>query len=116
MQNKKKKLSTTDNWENYEDLLPINSVEKVLTIKLIDKKFNKSIHNSTIINKNECLICYVGVEKSVSKVTCKLCSNVFHYECYKKFIENNNNYKSKCCHCGTKTLQFDIKNWWNCCW
>ena len=91
----KKKILSTGDCEN-KDLLT------VLTTKLIDK--------------NECLICYNKVGKNTSIVSCKLCSNVVHYKCYKEFTEKNNFYAMKCCHCGTKTLKFNIKYWWNCCW
>ena len=77
-----------------------NSIK--LTTKLIDKNFSESVHNSKIINKNECLICYNKVCKNTSKISCKLCSNLFHYKCYKDFTEKNSFYA--------------IKYWWNCCW
>tara|TARA_B100000795_G_C22607657_1_gene363800 strand:+ start:130 stop:444 length:315 start_codon:yes stop_codon:yes gene_type:complete len=102
-----KKICSTGDWGKYEDLSPTK-----LTTKLITKKFS----NSKIINKNECLICYNKVGKNTSFVSCKLCSNVFHYKCYKEFTEKNNFYAMKCCHCGTKTLKFNIKHWWNFCW
>ena len=65
--------------------------------------------------KDECIICFNKVKKKTSIVTCKLCSNIFHYKCYKEFTEKNNYYAMKCCQCGTRTLKFDIKKLWFCC-
>ena len=81
-------------------------------------KINKcEINNDKCLDENECLICYEKVEKNMSKVECKLCSNIVHYKCYKTFINNNSNYSNKCCHCGTLSLKFNMKYWWNyCCW
>ena len=106
------KFSTSDNWNDYEGLLPKFTDSIILTNKLINKK---NIPNP-IIKNNECLICYNKVNKNTSNVNCELCSNVFHYECYKTFVEKNKNYESKCCQCSTESLKFNMKYWWNCCW
>jgi hypothetical protein len=80
------------------------------------KKKNCEKNNDNCFNENECLICYEKVEKNMSKVKCKLCSNIIHYKCYKEFVKKNSNYNNKCCHCSTRSLKFNMKNWWNCCW
>ena len=122
-------ISYSSDWDDYtysptitieSPTLPIftDSLDKNLNVKLLNKRPGKIIYNNmnkSVCNENECLICYEKVEKNHSKVICKLCSNIFHYECYKKFIEKNKNYNLKCCHCSTKTLKFKMKYWWNCC-
>ena len=117
----------SSNWEDYESPLsetsPVlpkftDTLDDVLKYKLLNKKPDKNIYNKMEkpdYNKDECLICYEKVEKNMSKVTCKLCDNIVHYKCYKKFIEKNNSYKNKCCHCSTHSLKFKINHWWNCC-
>lgn len=86
--------------------------DNIYQLKMDNDKFNDDEYT----NKNECLICYEKVEKNTSKVSCNLCSNIFHYKCYKEFIKKSKNYENKCCHCSTKSLKFKIKHWWNCCW
>jgi len=103
------------------------SLSNVLGTNVINKKSGKIIYQMNVLdydynddnytNKNECLICYEKVENKSSKVTCNLCSNIFHYKCYKAFIKKNSNYTNKCCHCATPSLKFTMKYWWNyCCW
>lgn len=131
MENKTQKKfnenSYSNNWEDYDYPLSENSpvlpkftdtLDNVLKSKLLNKKTDKNIYNkmnNTDYNKDECLICYEKIEYDMSKVTCKLCDNIVHYKCYKKFIEKNKNYENKCCHCSTYSLKFKIKHWWNCC-
>jgi hypothetical protein len=64
------------------------------------------------ITKDECLICYVKVTKK-SYVSCKLCSNICHYDCYKRLVKKNQFYAMRCCHCQTRSLKFNIKS--TCC-
>jgi hypothetical protein len=119
-----KKLFSTNDWDYYKsDRSTIGSnftKSNMLNTNLNDKNFgnnHSNIENADgCTNKDDCLICYNKVEKQTSKVSCKLCSNIVHYGCYNEFIEKNNNYINKCCVCSTKTLKFDIKHWWNCCW
>ena len=65
--------------------------------------------------KNECFICFNNIDKKTSKVSCSLCCNYAHYECYKNFIKKNNYYANKCLYCNTKTIKYDMNYWWNCC-
>ncbi len=57
---------------------------------------------------DECLICYLKIKKK-SSVTCKLCSNVYHFSCYEKLVEENSFYAMKCCHCQTRSLKFNMR-------
>ena len=83
----------------------------------MDKPNMDNYETDKCFNENECLICYEKVEKNMSKVECKLSSNIVHYKCYKAFIKKNSNYPNKCCHCTTPSLKFTMKYWWNyCCW
>lgn len=134
------KLCSPNNWNDWEYYSTSDKLDKPskkstvesnftnsntnrLNTNLNDKKCGKNIYNLSKMentngctNKDDCLICYNKVEKKTSNVSCKLCKNIVHYECYSKFIEKNNNYINKCCVCSTETLKFDIKRWWKCCW
>ena len=114
----------SSDWDDYESPLSETSpvlpkfTDDILNCKLLNKNTDKNIYNKmekADYNKDECLICYERIEKDMSKVTCKLCNNIVHYKCYKKFVEKNKNYENKCCHCSTYSLKFKIKRWWNCC-
>lgn len=83
-----------------------------IKLNINEDKFNDDEYT----NKNECLICYEKVENKSSKVSCNLCSNIFHYKCYKAFIKKSKHYEKKCCHCSTYSLKFKITRWWNYCW
>ena len=111
-----------------ENMLPkfTQSLNNILGAKVENKKSGKIIYQMNVLDddyndneytdKNECLICYEKVENKSSKVTCNLCSNIFHYKCYKAFIKKSKYYEKKCCHCSTVSLKFIIRRWWNCCW
>ena len=107
----------SNDWDDYSSTTiesSILSTNDILKTKLLNKKADKNM-DKAVFNETECLICYEKVENNQSKVICNLCSNIFHYGCYKKFIEKNNNYNLKCFHCSTDSLTFKIKHWWNCC-
>lgn len=110
------KICSPNNWEYSTS----DKLDKPSNKSTVDSNFTNSNTNmentNGCTNKDDCLICYNKIEKKTSNVSCKLCKNIVHYECYSKFIEKNNNYINKCCVCSTETLTFDIKRWWNCCW
>ena len=88
----------------------INSLTKEKKKECID--VNKKLMNE---KKKECFICFDKIENNMSKVSCSLCYNYAHYNCYYEFIKKNSYYKEKCLYCNTESIKYDIKHWWNCC-
>ena len=63
-------------------------------------KFNKNIFTNDCDN---CTICLEPFEDKKSQVSISLCQHIFHYECIKKWIDENV-FEPKCPNCNAKFL------------
>lgn len=67
----------------------------------------------------ECLICFYHVEEQQAKVSCMVCKNIVHYNCFHSWSKKKQTYDKNtlavCIHCQQPALIVQKKHCVKCC-